>query len=363
MQDIRETIRYFFDSETLNPHGICLMWRPELLWTHVVSDVVIGVSYFSIPLALGVFLYHRRDVRFGWVIWMFVAFIMLCGVTHFTMVWTLWNPDYGVEALIKAATASASVLTAVAMWPLLPKVIALPSPAALQARIDERDHAVADLRRAMADMVEMKEHEKRQKFLLDELNHRVKNTLVSVQSIAGQTMKNATSIEDFRNDFAPRLMALSATHNLLAERTWEGASFRGLVEATLGHYAKPYNFEGPDLTLNPNLAVTLGMGLHELATNALKYGAWAGAGTVSIEVAAEAGDAVRIVWKERGGPPVRSPEKKGFGSRLLERGVASELLGSVDFDYGPDGFVCTIRALASERIRLAEPRAETSAGA
>jgi hypothetical protein len=121
-----ETIRYFFTSDMLNPHGVCLLWRPELLWTHVGSDVLIGLAYFSIPLALGVFLYHRRDIGYGWVIVLFVAFIMLCGVTHFMSVWTLWNAHYGLEALLKAVTAGASVVTALALWPLLPKVIALP---------------------------------------------------------------------------------------------------------------------------------------------------------------------------------------------------------------------------------------------
>jgi two-component sensor histidine kinase len=357
MNDLVEALRYFFNSDTLNPHGICLLWRPELLWTHVVSDILIGLAYFSIPAALGVFLYHRRDVRFGWAIWMFVAFIMLCGVTHFMMVWTIWNADYGIEALIKAVTAIASVVTAVALWPLLPRVIALPSPAMLQARIDERDQALADLRRAMADMVEMREHQQRQKFLLDELNHRVKNTLVSVQSIAGQSMKSADSVEAFRDAFMPRLMSLSATHNLLAERTWEGASFRALVASTLDHYGEPYTYEGPDLTLNPNLAVTLGMGLHELATNALKYGAWAGEGRVAISVDQAMDGAVRIVWREQGGPAVRRPERKGFGSRLLERGLAAELNGTVMLDYAADGFVATIEAPASEKMWAGDPQA------
>src|SRR3954470_17775975 len=99
---------YFKDllnSDSLSPHGICLLWRPELIWTHVVSDVVIGLAYFSIPAVLGVFVHRRRDVQFGWMIWLFVLFIMLCGMTHFMAVWTLWRADYGVEALLKTATA------------------------------------------------------------------------------------------------------------------------------------------------------------------------------------------------------------------------------------------------------------------
>lgn len=163
-------LRPFFDVETLSPHGICLLWRPELIWTHAVSDVLIGLAYFSIPLALGVFLYHRRDVRFGWAVWMFVLFIMLCGVTHFMMVWTLWNADYGIEGLIKAATAAASLTTAVALWPLLPKAIAIPSTDVLQARIAERDAALAELQQAMAAMVAMEEHQREQARLLEEVN-------------------------------------------------------------------------------------------------------------------------------------------------------------------------------------------------
>ena len=161
--------RAFFDTRFLNPHGICLLWRPELLWTHVASDLFIGVAYFSIPMALGVFLYHRRDVRFGWAVWMFVAFIMLCGVTHFMSVWTLWHPDYGIEAVIKAVTALASVLTAVALWPLLPKAIAMPSTATLMARIAERDEAVRRLQEAARTMVAMEEHQAQQDRLLAEI--------------------------------------------------------------------------------------------------------------------------------------------------------------------------------------------------
>ena len=346
-----DVLRSFFASDMLNPHGICLLWRPELIWTHVVSDTLIGIAYFSIPLALGTFMYHRRDVRFGGVIWLFVAFIMMCGVTHFMAIWTLWHADYGVEALLKAVTAVASVVTAIALWPLLPRVIALPSPGMLQARIAERDQALADLRVAMADMVEMREHERRQKLLLDELNHRVKNTLASVQSIADQTFRDPADA-DARETFITRLMALSRTHDLLVQRTWDSARFHDLVNGALGHYGKTYTYSGPDLELAPNFAVTVGMALHELATNAVKYGAWSGDGQVAVEVTTDPDSGqIRIVWREQGGPPVRAPERRGFGSRLLERGVAAELGGTVTLDYRPEGLICTLSTRASERIR------------
>ena len=87
------TLRSWFEPSAFSPHGFCLLWEPGLIWLHAVSDVGIALAYFSIPLALGVFLYHRRDIGYGWVIVLFVAFIMLCGVTHFMTIWTLWNAD------------------------------------------------------------------------------------------------------------------------------------------------------------------------------------------------------------------------------------------------------------------------------
>jgi two-component sensor histidine kinase len=181
----------------------------------------------------------------------------------------------------------------------------------------------------------------------------VKNTLASVQSIAAQTLSGAKGVADFRRTFEDRLMALSATHNLLVERAWESASLRDLVNATLGHYGRPFVYLGPDLHLGANYAVTLGLALHELATNALKHGAWSGNGRVEVEVSADVGE-VHIVWRELDGPRVSIPRRKGFGARLLEQGVAGELGGRVDIDYRPEGLVCTISAPVSRQLASAE---------
>src|SRR5260370_10232879 len=118
-----------------SPHGICLLWAPELIWLHVVSDALIAIAYFSIPVALVIFVSKRRDLKFGWVYWSFGIFIMACGVTHLLSIYTLWVPIYGIEGLVKAATAAASIFTAGMLWPLLPKLLAIPSPFELsQAR-------------------------------------------------------------------------------------------------------------------------------------------------------------------------------------------------------------------------------------
>src|SRR6202000_2010118 len=115
------------DSSMFSPHGICLLWEPELIWLHVVSDALIAMAYFSIPFALAIFVSKRRDLRFGWVYWAFGVFILACGLTHILSIYTLWVPIYGIEGLVKAATAVASIVTAGMLWPLLPKLLAIPS--------------------------------------------------------------------------------------------------------------------------------------------------------------------------------------------------------------------------------------------
>ncbi len=128
------------DSSMLSPHGICLLWEPELIWLHVVSDAVIAMAYFSIPFALAIFVSKRRDLRFGWVYWAFAVFILACGLTHVLSIVTLWVPIYGIEGLVKATTAVASIVTAGALWPLLPKLLTIPSPFELrqvQAALEE----------------------------------------------------------------------------------------------------------------------------------------------------------------------------------------------------------------------------------
>ncbi|MDO9712237.1 PAS domain S-box protein [Paracraurococcus lichenis] len=139
----------------LSPHGFCLLWQPELIWLHAVSDAVIGVSYFAIPLALAYFVSRRKDIAFGWIFWLFAAFILACGTTHFMAILTLWNPVYGVEALVKVGTAAISLLTAAMLWPLVIKALAFPTPAAFREvsqqaaiREAERNQALSRLRQS-----------------------------------------------------------------------------------------------------------------------------------------------------------------------------------------------------------------------
>ncbi len=143
----------FFRSDFM-PHGHCFFWKPEILWPSVGSDLIIAVSYYSIPAALVYFVRKRKDLAFNWMFLMFGAFILACGTTHAMGIWTVWNGTYRVDALIKAVTALLSVTTAIMLWRLIPGALALPSPAALRdanerlrLEIKERESAEMEVRR------------------------------------------------------------------------------------------------------------------------------------------------------------------------------------------------------------------------
>ncbi|MBE7549330.1 very similar to histidine kinase [Candidatus Kuenenia stuttgartiensis] len=119
-------------TQDFMPHGQCLLWRPEILWLFVISDGIITASYYSIPVALFYFVRRREDLEFKWMFVMFGLFIFSCGSTHFLDIWTLWSPSYRFEGVVKFLTAIASASTAIAIWPLIPKAIALPSPSQLR---------------------------------------------------------------------------------------------------------------------------------------------------------------------------------------------------------------------------------------
>ena len=142
-----------FEPSGLTPHGFCLQWEPGLLWLHATSDALIAVAYYSIPLALIRFVRQRSDIAFSWILWLFAAFILACGTTHVLSIVTLWQPFYWLDAAVKALTAVLSITTAVILWPLIPRALAVPSPAALRAvnvelarQITERDQAEEALR-------------------------------------------------------------------------------------------------------------------------------------------------------------------------------------------------------------------------
>src|SRR4030081_2213776 len=120
-------------ASDLMPHGVCYLWKPEIVWLHAISDSVITLSYYMIPIGLVYFVRKRRDLPFHWMFLLFGLFIFGCGTTHLMEVWTLWHGTYRLAGVIKAVTAAASVVTAALFVPLIPRALALPSPAQMRA--------------------------------------------------------------------------------------------------------------------------------------------------------------------------------------------------------------------------------------
>lgn len=201
------------------------------------------------------------------------------------------------------------------------------------------------------DITERKTAEEHQALLIRELNHRVKNTLAIVQGLAQQTFRGGSATPAARAAFEGRLAALSAAHNLLTRANWQAAGLADVVAAATAPFG-PGRFDvgGPALRLPPKTAVSLALALHELATNAMKYGALSTPpGQVTIGWTADAGR-LRFRWTERGGPPVTSPAAHGFGTRMIERGLAAELAGAVS--------ICFDRAGVDVQIDAPLPHAE-----
>lgn len=200
--------------------------------------------------------------------------------------------------------------------------------------------------RMVHDITARKLAEQQKKLLLDELNHRVKNTLATVQALAAHTARTSSSAEEFRRRFEPRLMALSAAHDRLTRNDWRGANLADIVEGELeahGAGSGRVAAKGPDLVLPPRASLSLSMALHELATNAAKYGSLASpAGRVDVSWSVgRSGDSpyptsLTLEWRESGGPPVAPPQTEGFGSRLL-RVTAAELAAEVESEFAPSG--------------------------
>lgn len=202
---------------------------------------------------------------------------------------------------------------------------------------------------SFSDITARKLAERHRELLVNELNHRVKNTLAVVQSIATQSFKDERVPNEARQAFQGRLLALSDAHNLLTQESWEAAPLARIVESALQPFRDDNRFDvdGPMIRVGPKAAVSLALALHELCTNASKYGALSVAkGRVSIvwSMEDEAGTAIRLRWEEIGGPVVQAPARSGFGSRLVSRGLAAELGGTVELRYLATGVICEIVA-------------------
>ncbi|MCW1430202.1 sensor histidine kinase [Novosphingobium sp. JCM 18896] len=201
------------------------------------------------------------------------------------------------------------------------------------------------------DVTDQVEARDQQSLLINELNHRVKNTLAVIQGLASQSFRDVPGSGAARASFDQRLHALAAAHGILTEQNWKAArlvdTVRSSIEATVGSDIVRVAMSGPDIELAPQAAISTAMLIHELATNARKYGALSGRdGSVAIDWTLERQSdhcLLTIDWKETGGPPVTTPNRRGFGTRLIERGISTSLGSNVTMDFARTGLHCAIR--------------------
>ena len=202
------------------------------------------------------------------------------------------------------------------------------------------------LRRINAAAVERKKAAERDRLLMAELDHRVKNTLANIQALVVQTSRSADTLTGFVEGLDGRIHSMAKAHSLLSESRWEGVSINRLLSEELmpfGPGGQAFTIEGADLVLTPKSALSLSLAVHELVTNAAKYGAFSQpGGNVAVRWTLAADNSVNLLWTETGGPPVQAPTRRGFGSTLIERALSMETGGRATLNYLPDGVVCDV---------------------
>jgi two-component sensor histidine kinase len=220
-----------------------------------------------------------------------------------------------------------------------------------------------ELRRAIAErdgrLETSQQIEQRQTLLVRELHHRVKNTLATVQALVGATGRSSGSFKEFYHSFSNRIVSLAKTHNLLTEDYWQTASLREIALTELRPFAESrqprFMLIGPPVELSADLAVPVGMALHELTMNAIRYGALSvPTGYVRVQWSVCESEGVRklhLEWREFGGPPVSEPQHKGFGSTLLQRVLPMQCSAEVRIDYDQAGLRFSMGApLVQQRL-------------
>jgi len=366
---IDSVMQWLISSDQFMPHGFCLLWRPDLVWTHVVADATIALSYFTIPVFLVTLARRRRDLLFTWPFYLFGIFILLCGTTHLLSIISFWRPIYGLEAVVKVATGLASIGTAILVWPLLPRLLSLPSRAVLQRMNEELENRVAqrteEVERANAQLT----------VLLQEVHHRVKNNLQVVASMLRLQQRHFpdAQLRDALARSISRVHAMSLVHQALYGST-------NFVSVNVGNYmrklieylqqADPRATEveievaADDTTLPIDQAVPLALIANEVITNALKH-AFPNqrAGKVRVAVATDAAT-VRLDVTDNGvgAPPEdhKGGEQAGagFGMQIVHA-LAGQLGGAAR--YEPDAGGGAHFVLAFER--QAPPETEPARGA
>jgi signal transduction histidine kinase len=369
-----DSVKAFFAGDYA-PHGYCLLWQPELIWTHVVSDALIAAAYFSIPVALITFIRKRPDVEFGKMFWLFALFILSCGLTHVMGIWNLWHGDYAAEATIKAITAAASVPTAILLWPLLPRALAIPSPSMLQRKNDELAAALAERDAVLAQLRgEVQQRERVEAALVqankmeavgqltggiahdfNNLLQAISGNLELIQMLPDNKEKvlrwaaNAAQATERGTRLTGQLLTFSRRQRLEATDVDLGALMRGMSELLRNSVGPTVDLEvdvPPDLGVVRSDATQLELAILNLAINGRD--AMPSGGRLLVQAEAERDRvAIRVVDQgvgmtrqivERALEPFFTTKEPGRGTGLglsMAYGVASAAGGDLRIDSTP----------------------------
>ncbi|HEX4179278.1 MAG TPA: histidine kinase dimerization/phosphoacceptor domain -containing protein [Caulobacteraceae bacterium] len=317
---------WLFNPSGLTAHGFCLSWAPGLVALHAGSDALIGLAYFSIPLALAWFVRERRDLAYSWIVSLFVAFILACGTTHLFSILTLWVPVYGVEGMVKAITAALSIATAIALWPLVPKLLALPSP-------DQLRELNADLeRRVSSRTAELQAALEQRDLLLREVYHRVKNNLQTVDALLHMQARRTTDPEarEGLGDLRGRVFALGLVHQQLMGSenltTFDIAPFLKELSTNIlqggEHDGVTLSVAACPLQVGLDFAIPLGLLVTELVTNSLKHAFPGGVGHIAVTLAKGEDDKVLLTIADNGRG--QSEAGSGLGASII-KGLVAQL--------------------------------------
>lgn len=377
-------MQWLIETASYMAHGYCLLWQPWLVVLYAGSDLLIFAAYMAIPLAILQVARRRPDLKYRWVLWLFVAFITLCGLTHLVSVVTLWLPVYPLHGAVKLVTGLVSAATAAVLFMLVPKLVALPSPAQLEEANTRLRREVAahretleKLRQAQQELEgkvaqrteELAESNRRLTVMAREAVHRKKNLLSVVSSLARQTARGSADLGSFLERFSGRLEALSTATATVSRAPGARAALLGEViaaqlEPVLETYGARVDIAGPEVEVRAEAAQQIALAIHELATNAIKFGALAGSGGrigISWEVAEDAeGPVLRLTWQETGagggGGPEAEAESEGFGTRLVMEAVPAMLQGRASREVTGEGlaYALCVPVAALEPDRAAD---------
>ena len=361
-----ETLRLLFSSDRFMPHGMCFNWEPRMLWLHVTSDAFIALAYYSIPFSLIWLIARRRDIEFRYMFLLFGIFILACGTTHLMGIWTVWNPDYGVDGTIKAITAVASVGTALLVWRIMPEALTLPSPAqlreangALQEQVRERMRAEEQVRELNAELERRVEQRtadleqanrelsrtlREKDVLLMEVHHRVKNNLQVVTSLLSMQARAVgdPALSEAFNAGLNRIFTMARVHELLYQSEHAGTLDLGrYLEGLTEDLTRFHERDGfaPELRVRAERTIELGLDritplaliVNEVLTNAIRHGFRdRRRGTIDITVTVE-GDRARLTIADDGAGLAADwrQRSKSLGLKLVEL-MARQIGGEVE---------------------------------